>query len=54
MMGFRHFVKKYVGEGMMVKMFQDGILKLNHLLLNELFKRRKTHKLGAIEGHMPP
>jgi hypothetical protein len=29
-------------KGYMVQMFQDGILKSNHLLPNELFKRKKT------------
>jgi hypothetical protein len=28
------------------------ILKLNHLLLNELFKWRETHGLGVVEDHM--
>jgi hypothetical protein len=42
-MGFRCPVGKHVGKGMMVKTLQDGILKLNQLLLNELFKWRKTH-----------
>ncbi len=27
----------------MVQMLRDGILKLNHLFFDELFKRRKTH-----------
>jgi hypothetical protein len=39
-MGLKYFVKKYVGNGMMVQMLQDGILKLNHLLPNEMFKRK--------------
>jgi hypothetical protein len=42
-MGFRYIVKKHVKKGMMVQMFQDGILKLNHLLFDELFKWKKTH-----------
>jgi hypothetical protein len=33
---------KHVGKGMMVYMLQDKILKLNHLLSNELFKKRNT------------
>jgi hypothetical protein len=28
---------------MIMQTFQDGILKLNHLLLDELFKWKKTH-----------
>jgi hypothetical protein len=41
-MGFKYLVKEYVEKGMMAQMFQDGILKSNHLLLDELFKRKKT------------
>jgi hypothetical protein len=41
-MGFKCFVEGHVQKGMMVQMFQDGILKLNHLLFDELFKWRKT------------
>jgi hypothetical protein len=36
-------IEKHVKEGMMVQMYQNGILKSNHLLLNELFKRKKAH-----------
>jgi hypothetical protein len=43
MMGFRYFVKEHVGKGMVVQTFQDGILKSNHLLPNELLKWKKTH-----------
>jgi hypothetical protein len=39
----KYFVIKNVGKGMMVQMLQDGILKSNHLLFDELFKRRKIH-----------
>jgi hypothetical protein len=46
MMGFKYFVRKHAGEGMMVQMFQDGILKLNHLLLDELFKRGRHTSWG--------
>jgi hypothetical protein len=42
MMGLRYPIKKDVGKAMMVQTFQDGILKLNFLMPNELFKRRKT------------
>ncbi len=42
-MGFKYHVGKHVGKGMMVQTFQDGILKLNHLLIDELFKWKKTH-----------
>ncbi len=42
-MGFRCPVIKHAGKGMIVKTFQDGIFKLNHLLPNELFKWKKTH-----------
>jgi len=41
-MGFKCFVEKYVGKGMITQTFQDGIFKLNHLLLDELFKWKKT------------
>jgi hypothetical protein len=37
-MGLRYLVGEHVGKGMMVQMFQDGILKLNHLLPDELIK----------------
>jgi hypothetical protein len=42
MMGFKCSIGEHVGKGMMVETFQDGILKLNHLLLDELFKWKKT------------
>jgi hypothetical protein len=47
-MGFKYFVRKHVGKGMMVQMFQDRILKSNHLLPNELFKGKKTCVLGVV------
>jgi hypothetical protein len=47
MMGFKYLVEKHVGNNMMVQMLQDGILKLNHLLFNELFKRRKIYMNGG-------
>jgi hypothetical protein len=34
--------KNMLKKGTMVQTFQNGILKLNHLMFNELFKRRKT------------
>jgi hypothetical protein len=37
-MGFRYPIREHVGKGMMVQMLQDEILKLNHLLSDELFK----------------
>jgi hypothetical protein len=37
-MGFKHPVGKHARKGMMVQMPQDGILKSNHLLFDELFK----------------
>jgi len=37
-MCFKYLVEKHAKKDMMVQMFQDGILKLNHLLPNELFK----------------
>jgi hypothetical protein len=43
-MALRYFVEEHAREGMMVQTLQDGILKSNHLLLNELFKK-KTHAL---------
>jgi hypothetical protein len=42
-MGFKYPIKKNVGKDMMVQMFQKGIFKSNHLLLNELFEWRKMH-----------
>jgi hypothetical protein len=41
-MGFKYLIKKHVGKGMMVQTFQDGILKSNHILLDEIMKWRKT------------
>jgi len=41
-MGFKYLVGEHIEEGMMVQTLQDGILMSNHLLLNELFKRKKT------------
>jgi len=40
-MGFKYPIRKNVGKGVMVQMFQNGILKSNHLLFDELFKWRK-------------
>jgi hypothetical protein len=42
MMGVKYFDKEHAAKGMMVHMFQDIILQSNHLLLNGLFKQRKT------------
>jgi len=36
-------IEKHARKGMMVQTFRDGILKLNHLLCDELFKWKKTH-----------
>ncbi len=41
-MGFKCFVKEHARKGMMVQTFKEGILKLNHLLPDELFKWKKT------------
>ncbi len=41
-MGFKSPIGKHVKEGMMMQMFQNGILKMNHLLFDELFKRKET------------
>ncbi len=41
-MGLTYPIKEHVGKGMMVQTLQDGILKLNHLLFDELFKGKKT------------
>jgi hypothetical protein len=35
-------IEQHVKKGMMVKTFQNGILKLNHFLPDELFKWKKT------------
>jgi hypothetical protein len=39
---------------MMVQTFQDEIVKLNHLLFDELFKQKKknTCKLEVVENYM--
>ncbi len=42
-MSFIYPIEKHVEKSMMVQMLQDGILKSNHLLHDELFKKRKTH-----------
>ncbi len=44
MMGLRYHVGEHVKKGMMTQTFQDGILKLNHLLLDDLFKQKETHE----------
>jgi len=49
-MDFKSPIEKHVKKGMMVQMFQNGILKMNHLLFDELFKRKETRSyLGIIE-----
>jgi hypothetical protein len=45
-MGLKYPIEKHVKKGVMVQMLQNGILKMNHLLLNELFRRKETHVLG--------
>jgi hypothetical protein len=42
-MDFKYPIKKHVKKGMMVEMFWNGILKMNHMLSDELFKRKETH-----------
>ncbi len=53
-MGFKYLVKEHAKKGMMVQMFQSGILKMNHLVFNEFFKRKGTYMLvlGVVENHM--
>ncbi len=51
-MDVRYLDGKHVGNGMMVYTPQDEILKLNHLLPDELFKKKNTRKLGVVEDHM--
>jgi hypothetical protein len=41
-MGLKCPIKEHVRKGMMVQTLQDGILKLNHLLFDELFKWKET------------
>ncbi len=41
-MGFRCPIEEHARKGMMVQILQDEILKLNHLLFDELFKWKKT------------
>jgi hypothetical protein len=53
-MGFKYHVREHARKGMMVQMLQDGILKLNHLLPNEMFKRKKTPELGVVESRKLP
>jgi hypothetical protein len=38
---FRYFIREHVKKDMMAQTIQDGILKSNHLLPNELFNLRK-------------
>jgi hypothetical protein len=42
-MGFTYLIEKRAKKGMMVLMIRNGILKLNHLLFDELFNMNKTH-----------
>jgi hypothetical protein len=53
-MGLRYLVVEHAGKGMMVQTFQDGILKLNHLLLDEFSKGRKYTHVKAVGDSMPP
>jgi hypothetical protein len=41
-MGLKYPIEKHVKKGMMVQTFQNGILKMNHLLSNELYKKKDT------------
>ncbi len=41
-MSFRYFIEKHIGKNMMMQTLRYGILKLNHLLPNEVFKQKKT------------
>jgi hypothetical protein len=41
-MDLKYPIKKHVKKGMMVQMFQNGVLKMNHMLFNELLKRKET------------
>jgi len=40
-MGFKYPIGEHARKNMMVQTFQDEILKLNHMLPNELFKQKK-------------
>jgi hypothetical protein len=40
-MGLKYPIGEHVKEGMMMQMFQNVILKMNHLLFDEFFKRGK-------------
>jgi hypothetical protein len=42
MMGLKYPIGEHVKEGMMMQMLQNGILKMNHLLSDEFFKKRET------------
>jgi hypothetical protein len=46
-MGFKYLVKEHAREGMMMQTLQNGILKMNHLLSNELFKKWKHVDVGG-------
>jgi hypothetical protein len=52
-MGFKYPVRKHVRVGMTVQTFQNGILKMNHLLSDELLKKEgDMPMLGAIKDCM--
>jgi hypothetical protein len=40
-MGFKYPIKIHARKGMIVQTIQNKILKLNHLLFDELFKQKK-------------
>ncbi len=41
MMDLKYLIEEHAKKGMMVQTFQNGILKLKHLLFDEFFKRKK-------------
>jgi hypothetical protein len=48
-----YIVGEHAKEDMMLQMLQNGILKMNHLLFDEFFKKKgDTLMLGAVEDHM--
>jgi hypothetical protein len=53
-MGFKYPIGKHVGKDMMAQTFWDGILKLNYLLPDEMFKWKKACELGAVRDHILP
>ncbi len=51
-MNFKYFIREHVGKGMTMQTLQGGILKLNHLLSDELFKWKRHAQIeGGRKSH---